>query len=126
MYVVMAADGKLDPKELDTLRGALRRLTAGTLGSAAMESMLAEFQEAGPADPELHLDRIAAELYGDRDDAELAVSLALAAGAADNELLPEERAIIEGLAERLGIPRRRMAELEGLHCGTVHPELHSE
>jgi tellurite resistance protein len=112
MYLVMAADRQVSERERDALRGAIRTLTDGNLGSLAMESMIAEFERALARDGlDVRLDTIASVLYGDRDDIELAVALSAAVALADDTLDPEEQRTIEALAERLGIGGARLEQL---------------
>lgn len=113
MFLVVASDRTLDAAELATLRGALRTLTEDRLGSAALDGLLGELQSRlEQSGAEERLDAVASELYGDRDDAELAISLAVAAALASAHIDAQERSVVEGLAERLGISRRRLDELE--------------
>ena len=112
MYLVMSVDRRVSDVERDTLRGAIRTLTDGELGTQAMENMIAEFEQALARDGiEVRLDAIASTLYGDRDDMELAVALAAAVATADSELDPSEQHTIEALAERLGISGPRLERL---------------
>lgn len=115
MYLVMAADRRVTDVERDALRGAIRTLTDGELGSRAMEDLITEFQDALARDGlDVRLDAVASELYGDREDRELALALAAAVALADAALDPAEQHTIEALAERLGI---RGARLEKLLAG---------
>jgi tellurite resistance protein len=113
MFLVVASDHVLDDAERAALRGALRTLTEDRLGTAALDALLSELQRTlEHSDAETRLDAVAAELYGDREDAELAISLAVAAALASEQVDAEERGIVAGLAERLGISSQRLAELE--------------
>jgi uncharacterized tellurite resistance protein B-like protein len=117
MYLVMAVDRRVSDVERDALRGAIRTLTDGELGTQAMEAMITEFEQGLARDGiEVRLDAIASMLYGDRDDMELVIALAAASGVADSELDPAEQHTIEALAERLGI---RGARLERLLTGEL-------
>ena len=112
MYLVFAADGGLGERERDVLRGALRTLTDGLLSSAALNAMLARFErERALQGLELRLDTLAASLYSDRSDAELALSLMAAAGETDGELNAAEQAVIFALGQRLGLSQQRLEEL---------------
>lgn len=114
VYLVVSADREIGQTERNVLRGALRILTDGALSSSAMESMLAEFDAALARDGfEQRLDDVAAEIYGDMGDQELALSLAAAAATADGRLDAQERAALEGFAERFGLPRQRLEQLLG-------------
>jgi tellurite resistance protein len=114
MYLVMSADGSVSARERDILRGALRVLTGGALSSAAMESMIAEFDRTLVSEgTELRLDQLASTLYGDREDAELVLSLMAAVASADGVIAARERALLDATAERLGVARARVQELLG-------------
>jgi uncharacterized membrane protein YebE (DUF533 family) len=112
MYLVMAADTQLADPERAALLGALRILTEGKLSSAAMEAMLAEFgRELLRDGRELRLDHVAAALYGDRADVELALALVAAASLADGHASEAEYATIDALADRLGLGPERVRAL---------------
>jgi len=119
VFLVISADGQLHPREAEVLRGTLRVLTAGELSGAAMDSMLAEFTAALARDGrEMRLDRVASEIYGDRQDVELTISLASAAALASGCTEPAEHEVITQLAERLGLSSAR---LKALCTGDVAP-----
>jgi tellurite resistance protein len=87
-------------------------LTAGELGGSALDAMLKEFAASLQRDGrELRLDRVASEIYGDRDDVELAVSLVSAAALANGCIEPAEDEVIVELAERLGLSKVRLKAL---------------
>jgi hypothetical protein len=112
MYLVMIADTQIADPERAALRGALRILTEGKLSSAAMEAMLAEFGRGLLRDGrELRLDHVAAALYGDAADIELALALVGAASLADGHASEAEYATIEALADRLGLAPERVRGL---------------
>jgi tellurite resistance protein len=114
MFLVMTADESVGHRERDTLRGALRTLTGGMLSSAAMEKMISEFEDGVMREGvDVRLDYVASVLYGDRDDSELALSLAAAVAVADEPLVPAEQATIAELAVRLGVSKERLRELLG-------------
>jgi tellurite resistance protein len=112
VFLVIAADGDVDERETELLRGMLRALTAGQLGGAALDAMLKEFRSAlqwqGLA---MRLDRVASEAYGDREDVELMVSLVSAAAVASGVADPAEHGVIAQLAERLGLSPAQLREL---------------
>jgi tellurite resistance protein len=112
MYLVMAADTQIADPERAALLGALRILTEGKLSSAAMEAMLAQFgRDLGREGQELRLDHVAAALYGDAADVELALALVAAASLADGRASDAEYATIEALADRLGLAPERVRAL---------------
>jgi tellurite resistance protein len=112
MYLVLAADGEIDERERDVLRGALRTLTDGLISTTSMEQLLSEFAEARARNGlELRLDDVASALYGDPHDAELVLGLMAASAEADGRLGAGEQAIIMTLGERLGIADAHVYEL---------------
>jgi len=114
MYLVMAADGRLDDRERTALRGALRSLTAGVLGTSAMESMLSEFDRLLSVQGlELRLDDVASRIYGEPEDRELALALAATVAVVDDRLDSAEQRTIEALSERLGVGKERLERLLG-------------
>jgi uncharacterized membrane protein YebE (DUF533 family) len=112
MYLVMSSDGALDESERNTLRGALRSLTSGALGTSAMAAMLSEFEQLLERDGlELRLDDVAAHLYPEREDRELGLALAATVAIADDHFGGAERETIVALAQRLGVTDHRLAAL---------------
>jgi tellurite resistance protein len=112
MYLVLAADGEIDERERDVLRGALRTLTDGLLSTTSMEELLTEFAKARARHGlELRLDDVASALYGDPNDAELVLGLMAAAAEADGRLGAAEQSIIIALGDRLGIAHAHLYEL---------------
>lgn len=112
VFLVITADGHIDERETELLRGTLRALTAGQLGGAALDAMLKEFHVALQREGrEMRLDRVASEVYGDREDVELMVSLVGAAAVASGISEPAEHEVIAQLGERLGLSNARLREL---------------
>ena len=117
MYLVMSSDGALDEREQNTLRGALRSLTSGALGTSAMAAMLSEFEQLLERDGlELRLDDVAARLYPEQEDRELGLTLAATVAIADEHLGGAERETIVSLSQRLGVSKQR---LEALLSGAI-------
>ncbi len=114
IYLVIAADGVHTPEERDTLLGALRYLSEGELGAQAADHMITRFQAELERDGlEVRLDDVAARIYGEPEDCELALSLAVAVAGADGQFGPTEEQTIQGLAERLGFSPRKLRALLG-------------
>lgn len=110
MFLVMSADADIKDSERDVLRGALRSLSEGGLGTAATEAMLRELEERLVRDGmEVRLDNVAAHLWPDPNDRELALALAAATAKADGTIDAAERSAIFALADRLGVPTARVA-----------------
>ena len=104
MYLMAKADGKLDPAEADTLRGAIRELSDGTVRSVHIQKMI-EGADARLAKEglEARIKGVAAKLVEDPGTAEAAFALAAAVAFADNEIADEENDMLNSFAEALGI-----------------------
>lgn len=112
MYLVITADSQIGEQERDALRGALRILTDGALSGAALDAMLDQFgHELARDGMAVRLDHVAAELYGDPDDVELALMLVAAAALADGHSGEAELETIGELGARLGVSRDRLRAL---------------
>jgi tellurite resistance protein len=111
MYLVMAADRKIEGSERDVIRGALRELD-DRIRSYHVESMLMVSQQELEAEGQAPRMRAIAEAIGDeRPRAEAAFLLAAAVAYADNELAPEEHEVLSQLIAALGIDSARATEL---------------
>jgi len=109
MFLVMSADAGISTSELDVLRGALRTLTDGELGTLAMEAMLADLEAKLERDgPELRMDNVAAHVWPDPKDRELMLVLAIATATADGQIQAAETQAIFELAARLGVSSERV------------------
>ncbi len=110
MFLVMSADAQITDSERDVLRGALRTLSEGELGTAATEAMLNDLEQRLARDGmDVRLDNVAAHLWPDPGDRELALALAAATAKADGSIDAAERTAIFELAARLGVPNARVA-----------------
>jgi len=106
MFLVMTADGAIDEAEREVLRGAVRILSAGQLGTAATDFLFAELEDVLKRDGlDTRLDSVASEVWSEPDDRELAVALVAAMAASDQHVTDAERSTINALVERLGIAR---------------------
>jgi tellurite resistance protein len=109
---MMSADGSASSVEREVLRGAVRALTDGQLSGAVIDAMLARFDQALARDGQAaRLAHVAAQLSGDRADAETAFSLAAALALADAGANPRELELLEELGEQLGLSRERRQAL---------------
>ncbi len=112
MFLVMSADADISQPERDVLRGAVRTLSEGELGTAATDAMIADLETKLARDGfEVRMDSVAAFLWPDPRDQELALALAAATAAADGRIDPVEKAAILDLAERLGMSQERVLGL---------------
>jgi uncharacterized tellurite resistance protein B-like protein len=112
MFLVMSADGQIDEQERDVLRGAVRILTNAQLGGSATDALLDELEHDVARDGrEARLDRVASELWFEREDRELAIALMAAMATADDEVGQSEIDAIIELAERLGVEQQARAAL---------------
>lgn len=104
MYLMAKADGKLDPAEADTLKGALRELSDNTVRSHHIQQMLESAEERLSKDGlEVRIKAVAENLADDEGSAEAAFVLAAAVAFADNEIADEENDMLNSFAEALGI-----------------------
>lgn len=112
MFLVMLADGRVKNVERDVLRGALRVLTDDRVRSTQIESML-DIAARNVAEEgfKVRLDETIQRLKGDPARAELTYVLAAAVAAADEKVVPEEQAVLDTLAEGLGLDEKRINEL---------------
>jgi tellurite resistance protein len=114
LFLMMAADGDQDRRELDAIRGAVRTLTDGLLRTAVADELVEGFRGALARDGHARrLGAVTAHLAADRDDAEVGALLAAAVALADGEVDAEEHELFELVTQELGISRRRMDELLG-------------
>jgi tellurite resistance protein len=112
IYLVMTADGTHSPEEQKALLGAIRYLTEGELGARAADHMVARFESDLRRDGLEHrLDDVASRVYREREDRELALSLAAGVAAADGQLHPREVDTIVALAQRLGFSQTQLRAL---------------
>lgn len=104
MFLMAKADGKLDPSEADTLKGALRELSDNTVRSHHIQKMLESAEERLSKDGlEARIKAVANNLMHDEGSAEAAFVLAAAVAFADNEIADEENDMLNSFAEALGI-----------------------
>lgn len=112
MFLVMLADKKVKNIERDVLRGAMRVLSNDRVRSTHLESML-DAAARGVAEDglEKRIAMVIERLRGDEGRAETVYILAAAVAAADSEIVPEESAVLQALADGLGITEERANRL---------------
>lgn len=112
MYLMVAADGKIEDSEREVLKGALRELTQGALRSAKLDELVAGFdkslkEEGQPA----RVEKVTAVLKTRPEAAEAAFILTAAVAFADDEIADEENEVLNDLADKLDISQERAEEL---------------
>jgi len=109
LFLIAGADGHVDAKERAATLGAFVALTDGRLPRSTLERIERAVVERARRDGwELRLHRVCSDLSADRDDAELAFTLATAVALSDEVTADEELARLAFVAEALGISPRRM------------------
>ncbi len=97
------ADGQVDEAELQSIDVGLR-----SVGLLPRNESFAHYVEQ----VEVSIDDVMLEFLVSRWEREALVTLMCVVGMADGEYLEVERALIEGVADRLDVDPRRFAELE--------------
>jgi len=118
MFLMMAADGKIEQSERDAVRGAIRGLSDNLLRSGTVNVMLENYQKRlDEQGRDERLRQIADDLAEEPGEAEGAFTLAAAVALADDQVTDEENAFINQLAEWFGITEERanavLDELDG-------------
>lgn len=114
MYLVVAADDEIAAEEITALVSALEILTAGQVTRAELTSIVDGFVESIPRGAtEARLTRLGAQLGGDREDREMAFTLAAVMALADDRVVENESQVLEWAQQAFGISTRRTAELLG-------------
>lgn len=114
LFLMMAVDGELDDRELDTIRGAVRTLTDGLLRGTTADRLVDRFRTALERDGvEERLSEVSGLLSADREDAEVGVMLAAAVALADGNVGADEASMFERVVSYLGVGKRRIDELLG-------------
>jgi len=112
MFLMMAADGKVNDPERDAVRGAIRGLTDNLLRSGTIKVMLETYeQRLKEQGRESRLQEIAETLAEETQEAEGAFSLAAAVALADDEIHDEENSLINQLAHWFGISQERADQI---------------
>jgi len=109
LFLVAAADGRVEPRERAATLGAFVALTDGRLPRSTLERVERAVTERARRDGwERRLQRVCGDLSADRDDAELAFTLASAVALSDDVTTESEWNLLAFIAEALGISPRRM------------------
>src|SRR5690606_25226420 len=103
-YLVASADGEVDAEERAIMMGAFRALTGGRVRGSTLEALEAQLKELVEGQGSLNrLEEVCAYLGSDREDAELAFTLASAVALANEDFDPREQSLLSHLASWLGI-----------------------
>lgn len=112
LFLVAGADGRVEPKERAATLGAFVALTDGRLPRSTLERVEQAVTERARRDGwERRVHRVCSDLSADREDAELAFTLASAVALSDGITTDSEWALLSFIAEGLGISPRRMDRL---------------
>ncbi len=112
MFLMMAADGKVEEAERDAVRGAIRGLTDNIIRSGTINVMLENYaKQLAESSRDARLQEIADALVEDRNDAEGAFALAAAVALADDDVADAENELINQLAEWFEIGEERAASI---------------
>jgi tellurite resistance protein len=112
MFLMASADGSLEEAEIDTVRGALRELSDGTVRSTHVVAMVRGAQQRIAAEGrQARIKAVGAHLKQDVDTAESAFVCAAAVAFADDEIEESENEVLNELADALGIDGERAEAL---------------
>lgn len=108
-YLVATADGHVDTQERAVMVGAFRALTGGRVRGNTLEALHRELQTlVENQGTESRLEAVCAHLAADREEAELAFTLASAVALADHDFDASEQSLLKQLASWLGISASRI------------------
>lgn len=111
-YLVASSDGAIDADERHVMRGAFEALTGGRVGRERLLALEAELvSRAATRDRDELMESVCSSLSHDREDAELALTLAAVVAYADRHVDPKEEALLDQLASWMGISRHRATVL---------------
>ncbi len=112
LFLMMSADGECHERERQLLRGVTRTLGGSDLPRATVEHLLTVFDaHVEQEGVESRLETVASGLSADRLDAETAFTLTATMALADDDVGAPEHAVLDHLAEMLGISANRAHEL---------------
>ncbi|MCB1672152.1 MAG: TerB family tellurite resistance protein [Gammaproteobacteria bacterium] len=112
LYLVMIADGLIENSEKEAIRGAISLLTHGFLNQQALDTIMESCEsEVSQHGVEARLQKIGTIVSADRQDREIAFTLAAAVALADHDLASQEGSLLESIAEWYGVSERRREEI---------------
>lgn len=121
-FLVASADGEIDEDERAVMLGAFRALTGGRVRGARLEALEAELQDLVLSEGHLtRLEAVCSALASDRDDAELAFTLASAVALANEDFDPGEESLLSNLASWLRISPERISALVDSGRNSLQP-----
>lgn len=121
-YLVASSDGEIDTDERLVMRGAFEALTGGRVGRERLLVLEAELiSQAADRDREDLLERVCSVLSQDREDAELAYTLAAVVAYANRSIDAREQELVEQVAAWLGISGYRANALLVSGNHSIHP-----
>ena len=111
-YLVASADGVIDADERHVMRGAFESLTGGRVARDRLLALEAELMTAAAGrDREDLLEGVCCAFAREREDAELAFTLAAVVAYANRAVDGSESLLVKQLASWLGISQTRAGQL---------------
>jgi tellurite resistance protein len=112
LFLVTHEDGVVTEPERATILGAFRALTGGRVSPSRLEGIEADLDARRRREGKgARLEAACTKLSLNRDDAELAFTLANAVALADRELHAQETEMLEQLSDLLGVTSQRFDAL---------------
>ncbi len=112
MFLVMVADHHATPSEEQALHAAVGILTGDSVAPARIREMIDAFHaRLSASSAEARLARIGASFGADRQDREIAFTLAAAMALADEQVAVSENRVLAWVREYFGISDQRVAAL---------------
>lgn len=112
LFLVTDADGAVSDSERATILGAFRALTGGRISPSRLEKIELEIEARRQREGmHVRLEAACTRLSLNRDDAELAFTLANAVALADRDLDGPETVLLEQLSHLLGVSSQRFDAL---------------
>jgi tellurite resistance protein len=112
LFLVTEADGEMNGAERATILGAFRALTGGRVSPLTLEKIESNLRQRSQREGRVvRLEAACTRLSLNRDDAELAFTLANAVALSDETLAFGEQALLEQLSDLLGVSSQRFDAL---------------
>ncbi len=121
-YLVAAADGEVDEEERQLILGAFRALTGGSVRKERLMELSEELRLLRESQSVYdRLEIICSEIANNRQDADLAFTLASAVAVANKEVSDTEQELLDTLASWLGIRDSRAKILVAESRNSIMP-----